>query len=86
MSFIRGTATRTATRTYVPGAILTRSTPLYLTTENDNEDIWFEPHQTFTVIDCRPHERDNLAWWVTAGISGLGIRTYLVYTGDFYPA
>lgn len=72
--------------TYTPGAILTRSTPLYLTTVNDKEDIWFEPHQIFTVIDCRPHERDKLGWWVTAAISGLGVRTCLVYIGDFSPA
>lgn len=72
---------------YVPGAILTRRDPLYMLTSNDKEDVWFEPHQTFTVIDCRPHERDQLGRWVTAAISGLGVRTCLVYTtGDFYPA
>ena len=73
-------------RTYTPGTILTRREPLYLTTVNDNEDIWFDPHQIFTVINCRPHERDTFGWWVTAAISGLGVRTCLVYTGDFYPA
>ena len=73
--------------TFTPGAILTRrGPPLYMLTSNDKEDIWFYPHQIFTVIDCRPHERDTFGWWVTAAISGLGVRTCLVYTGDFYPA
>jgi len=79
MSFIRGTAAHA----YIPGAILTTSEPLYMLTSNEEEDIWFEPHQTFTVIDCRPNDQDNLTWWVTAAISGLGVRTCLVYTNDF---
>ena len=71
---------------YVPGAILTRREPLYMLTSNEKEDVWFEPHQTFTVIDCRRRGRDKLGWWVTGVISGFGVRTCLMYTGDFYLA